>query len=130
MRVQTQVLQARKMSRLLEPDTHAWKAYFAQWLGRSPAWLLAHPDVRRRHLDAWGQCLAALFTQVPLAEVPERVVGYVRAFRELRPHRARSLADMPMQAVLLEPLFYNPRICTRAGALLGGASWQERACAA
>jgi hypothetical protein len=114
-RVQTQALQARNVSRLLEPDTHAWKAYFAQWLGRSPAWLLAHPHVPERALDVWGQGLAALFTAVSLGGLPKRVVGYIRAFRALQPHRARTLADMPWEAVMLEPLFYNLRISTVPG---------------
>ena len=35
--IQTQTLQARNVSRFLEPETHAWKAFFAQWLGRDPA---------------------------------------------------------------------------------------------
>ena len=105
-RLQTQALQARNMSRLLEPDTHAWKAYFAQWFGRSPAWLHAHPGVPGRALDAWGQGLAVLFTTVPLAGLPARVAGYVDAFRALQPHRARTLADMPWAAVMRSLFFF------------------------
>jgi hypothetical protein len=123
-RLQTQALQARNMSRLLEPDTHAWKAYFAQWFGRSPAWLHAHPGVPGRALDAWSQGLAALFTKVPLEGLPMRVVGYIRAFRALQPHRVRTLADMPWEAVMLEPLFYNPCISPpRSSSPLGGGTW-------
>ena len=52
--IQTQALQARNISRFLEPETHAWKDFFAQWLGRDPAWRHAHPAVALRELDRWG----------------------------------------------------------------------------
>ena len=89
--VQTQALQARNISRLLEPERHAWKDFFAQWLGRDPAWQHAHPAVALRDLDRWGLGLAALFFDVPLSarEVPTRVLAYIEA--ALRPHRACSV---------------------------------------
>ena len=57
--IQIDALQARNLSRLLEPEQHAWKALFAQWLDRSPAWRQAHPAVALRDLDRWGLGLAA-----------------------------------------------------------------------
>ena len=125
--VQTQALQARNISRLLEPERHAWKAFFAQWLGRDPAWQHAHPAVALRDLDRWGLGLAALFFDVPLSarEVPTRVLAYIQAFRALRPHRACSVSDTPHEALLQEPLFFNPRIRgPECGAPLSGIGWR------
>ena len=65
-----------------------------------------------RDIDRWGFGLAALFYDMPLAarDMPQRVAAYVQAFRDLRPHRACSVPDTPFQAMLQEPLFFNPRI--------------------
>ena len=120
-------LQARNISRLLEPERHAWKDFFAQWLGRDPTWQHAHPAVALRDLDRWGLGLAALFFDVPLRarEVPTRVLAYVQAFRALRPHRACSVSDTPREALLQEPLFFNPRIRgPECGAPLTGVGWR------
>ena len=125
--VQTQALQARNISRLLEPERHAWKDFFAQWLGRDPAWRYAHPAVALRDLDRCGLGLAALFFDVPLRarDMPMRVLAYIQAFRALRPHRACSVSDTPHKALLQEPLFFNPRIRgPECGALLSGVGWR------
>ena len=101
--------------------------FFAQWLGRDPAWQHAHPAVALRDLDRWGLGLAALFFDVPLSarEVPTRVLAYIQAFRALRPHRACSFSDTPHEALLQEPLFFNPRIRgPECGAPLSGISWR------
>ena len=107
--IQTQALQARNISRLLEPEAHAWKAFFAQWLARDPAWREAHPAVALRDLDRWGLGLAALVFDVPMCarDLPPRVLAYIQAFRALRPHRAYSVHDTPYEALLQEPLYFN-----------------------
>ena len=115
------------MSQLLEPEQHAWKAFFAQWLDRSPAWRQAHPAVALRGLDRWGLGLAALFFSVPISarDMPPRVLAYVTAFRALQPHRAYSVADTTPAALLREPLFFNPRICSaHSGVPLSGIGWR------
>ena len=125
--IQTQALQARNVARLLEPEWHAWKAYIVQWLGRDPAWLAAHPQVPPRAVDRWGLGLAAVFFDVPLdaSEVDPRVLAYVLSFRALGAHRAYSIEDTPFEAMLQEPLFFNPRIrCTESGRPLVGAGWR------
>ena len=125
--IQIQALQARNVSRLLKPKTHAWKAFFAQWLGRDPAWQHAHPAVALRELDRWGLGLAALFFAVPISarDMPMRVLAYLQAFRALRPHRACSVSDAPLEALLQEPLFFNPRIRgPECGAPLLGVGWR------
>ena len=125
--IQTQALQARNIARLLEPEWHAWKAYIVQWLGRDPAWLAAHPHVLPRAVDRWGLGLAAVFFDVPLdaSEVDPRVLAYVLSFRALGAHRAYSIEDTPFEAMLQEPLFFNPRIrCTESGRPLVGAGWR------
>ena len=125
--IQTQALQARNVSRFLEPEAHAWKAFFAQWLVRDPAWRHAHPAVALRALDRWGLGLAALFFDVPMSarDMPQRVLAYIQAFRALRPHRACSVPDTPFQAMLQEPLFFNPRIRgPECGAPLSGIGWR------
>ncbi|KAL3148224.1 hypothetical protein ABBQ38_013698 [Trebouxia sp. C0009 RCD-2024] len=43
-------------------------------------------------------------------QLPARLMGYVTAFRALQPHRLLPVSDMPAEAILNEPLFFNQQI--------------------
>ena len=59
-------------------------------------------------------------------DMPMRVLAYIQAFRALRPHRACSVSDTPREALLQEPLFFNPRIRgPECGAPLSGIGWRQ-----
>ena len=48
-------LQAKLVSRWLEPERLPWKAFFDQWFLRSPVWLREHPHIpARRRLQSWS----------------------------------------------------------------------------
>ena len=54
-----------------------------------------------------------------------RVLAYIQAFCALRPHRACSVSDAPLEALLQEPLFFDPRIRgPECGAPLSGFGWR------
>ena len=58
-------------------------------------------------------------------DMPPRVLACIKAFRALQPHRAYSVSDTPPEALLREPFFFNPRICSaQSGVPLSGIGWR------
>ena len=103
---QIQALQAKVVSRLLEPERLAWKVFQGHWL--------YHPPVGRRPRiqDRLAYGASILFSTVSTNSLglPDRVASYVAAFRALLPHRLKPAADMTATEVLNEPLFYNRQV--------------------
>ena len=119
-------LQAKLVARLLEPASLPWKLFFAQWLYRSPACLMAHPALAERPVDQLGYGLRLVFSTFALTSigVPKRQLGYLLAFQSLRPHRMPVTEEFPlsMADVAHEPLFYNSKVADGGEPLTGQAA--------
>ena len=90
---QIQALQAKVLSRLLEPERLAWKVFQLHHLCNAPQ----------------AQQLAA------------RQSGYVTAFRAWHPHRLLPLHGMSAEAVLNEPPFFNQHVSLPDSAASGSS---------
>ena len=55
-------LQAKIMSRLLEPERLVWKDFALLHFGRSQQWLSRHPHISRRTVDTLGYGVRVLFS--------------------------------------------------------------------
>ena len=97
---QGQALQAKVVSRLLEPERLPWKVFQLHQLSSAPC---TQPL-------AYG--LGILFSTLSTSslQLPARLSGYVSAFRALRPHRLLLPQDMQSEDVLNEQLFHNKQI--------------------
>ena len=131
-------LQAKVVARALEPERRAWKAFFVHWLHRPARWYDERPGPSSasapepRSLDLFGCGLHVLFTRLPLKgafRISARVLGYVRAWRALHPHRLTAPAAMARDDVLCEPLFYSRQVRGADGQHFGGAPWKAAAAA-
>ena len=114
---QVQALQAKVVSRLLEPERLAWKVFQLHHLGKAP---------QPRQL---GYGAGILFSTLPTAslQLPPRLLGYVTAFRALQPHRLLPINAMPVVDVLNEPLFLNRQVQVSVpGSAASGASSTQR----
>jgi len=97
---QIQALQAKVISRLLEPERLAWKVFQVYHLSQAS------------QVQPLGYGASILFStlstdQLPL---PARLSAYVAAFRALHPHRLQPVTAMLPSDVLNEPLFFNRQI--------------------
>ncbi len=97
---QVQALQAKVISRLLEPERLAWKVFQLYHLSRAS-------QVQPLAYGA-GILFSTLSTEC--LQLPARQAAYVTAFRALRPHRLQSINVMLPEDVLNEPLFFNRQI--------------------
>lgn len=95
---QVQALQAKVISRLLEPERLAWKVFQLYHLSRAS-------QVQPLAYGA-GILFSTLSTEC--LQLPACQAAYVTAFRALRPHRLQSINVMLPEDVLNEPL--NRRI--------------------
>lgn len=120
-------LQAKIVSRWLEPERLPWKAFFEQWFLRSPLWLTSHPHLPPRKHDVWqlGQFLP--FSDYPLSslEIPPRVRSYLLAYAEQKSHRLVPVQDLSLSDCLSERLFFNRQICDVHGKTLRGGLWRS-----
>ena len=109
--VSVTALQASIPIRFLQPAPHAWKSFFAFWLGQSEGPHVLGPRF--------------LFTSHVLAPqaAPLRVRNAITAFRSLCPHRAEG--PLSPSAVLLEPLFGNSAVLGTDGQPLRGTRWRS-----
>lgn len=115
-------LKAKYAVALLEPAHHPWKAFAAQWLGRSAAWLLSHGNVAPRAIDRWGLGTAALtssFRCAGILDLPRRVKDAFSAFQRLKAHRLGDPRQLSPRHVLREPLFFNRQILSPDGRPFG-----------
>ncbi|DBB05605.1 TPA: hypothetical protein ACH3X1_012548 [Trebouxia sp. C0004] len=106
---QIQALQAKVVSRLLEPERLAWKVFQLHHLSDAP---------RTRAL-AYGATILFSTISIGCLQLPARLTGYVLAFRALRPHRLLKINAMPAEDVLNEPIFYNRQAHTPTDKCLG-----------
>ena len=97
---QIQALQAKVVSRLMEPERLAWKVFQLHHLSNAP------------HTRALAYGATILFSTVSIGcmQLPARLKGYVTAFKALQPHRLHQVNDMPAEDILNEPLFFNQQI--------------------
>ncbi|KAL3135278.1 hypothetical protein ABBQ38_006250, partial [Trebouxia sp. C0009 RCD-2024] len=97
---QIQALQAKVVSRLLELERLAWKVYQLHHLSHAP----------QPSQVAYGATILFSTASTASLQLPARLLGYVTAFRALQPHRLLPVSDMPAEAILNEPLFFNQQI--------------------
>ena len=97
---QIQALQAKVVSRLLEPERLAWKVFQLYHLSQAS------------QVQPLGYGAGILFSTLSTErlQLPARQAAYVTAFRALQPHRLQSVSAMLPQEVLNEPLFFNRQI--------------------
>ena len=146
MPTQMQALQAKVVSRLLEPEQLAWKVFQNHHLGSGhhvslrllslhlcnecPSLPKKKKKKKNHHLGLAPQlqCLAygasILFSTVSTQSLhlPARLNGYVTAFRALRPHRLLPVSAMHAEDVLNEPLFFNRQITVTINASAGSTA--------
>jgi len=113
---QVQALQAKVISRLLEPERLAWKVFQLYHLSQAS------------QVQPLGYGASILFSTLSTdqLQLPARLSAYVAAFRALRPHRLQSVRAMLPQDVLNEPLFFNKQISQPAA----GSATTNSACPA
>jgi hypothetical protein len=112
-RAQLAALQAKIIARLLEPECLTWKAFFDFWLLRSSAWLEGQatpPPARQQHAWQLGRFLPFSAYDLTGMAVPSRVVQYITAFRQLRPHQLQPPQAFSYQEIMGQPLFHNRSI--------------------
>ena len=97
---QIQALQAKVVSRLLEPERLAWKVFQLHHLSSAP----------QAQQLAYGAAILFSTLSPGCLQLPARQPGYVTAFRALHPYRLLPLHGMPAEAVLNEPLFFNQQV--------------------
>jgi len=97
---QVQALQAKVISRLLEPERLAWKVFQLYHLSQAS------------QVQPLGYGASILFSTLSTdqLQLPARLSAYVAAFRALHPHRLQSVTAMLPPDVLNEPLFFNRQI--------------------
>ena len=97
---QIQALQAKVVSRLLEPEHLAWKVFQLHHLSKAP----------HIHALAYGATILFSIVSISRLQLPARLTGYVTAFKALQPHRLLKIDAMPADDVLNEPIFFNRQI--------------------
>ena len=93
---QVQALQAKVISRLLEPERLAWKVFQPYRLSQAS------------QVQPLGYGASILFStpSINQLQLPARLSAYVAAFGALRPHRLQSVHAMLPHDILNEPLFF------------------------
>ena len=109
---QIQALQAKVVSRLLEPERLAWKVFQLHHLSSAP------------HTRALAYGATILFSTVSISclQLPARLTWYVTAFKALQPHRLLKVDAMPAEDVLNEPIFFNRQISVPLGSSATGSA--------
>ena len=109
---QIQALQAKVVSRLLEPERLAWKVLQLHHLSNAP------------HTRALAYGATILFSTVSISclQLPARLTGYVTAFKALQPHRLLRVDAMPVEDVLNEPIFFNRQVTVPLGSSATGSA--------
>ena len=107
-----QALQAKVVSRLMEPERLAWKVFQLHHLSNAP------------HTRALAYGATILFSTVSIGcmQLPARLKGYVTAFKALQPHRLHQVNAMPAEDILNEPLFFNQQISVPLGSSATGSA--------
>ncbi|BDA40482.1 hypothetical protein COCOBI_01-1350 [Coccomyxa sp. Obi] len=85
LRAQILALQAKVVSRLLEPEQLAWKAFFDFWLYRSTAWQTAQeprPAAHHQHIRQLGRFLPFSAFDAQRMQAPLRMRQYVYAYQK------------------------------------------------
>ena len=106
-------LQAKIISRLLEPERLVWKDFAVLHFGRSQQWLSSHPHISRRTVDILGYGVRILFSTRMIQDLgisSGRVRAYARAFGRLQPHRLVHPSSLTLAQIVVEPLFHNLRV--------------------
>ena len=98
--IQIQALQAKVVSRLLEPERLAWKVFQLHHLAHAP---------QPRQL-AYGASILFSTASTASLQLPPRLLGYATAFKALQPHRLLPINAMPVEDILNEPLFFNRQV--------------------
>ena len=97
---QVQALQAKLVSRLLEPERLPWKVFQLHQLSSS----------QLASQLQYGAAVICSTVSISSLQLPGRLASYVTAFRALHPHRLQSPDAMPLEDILNEHLFYNKQV--------------------
>ena len=103
-------LQAKIISRLLQPERLVWKDFAILHFGRSQQWPSSHPHISRRTADVLGYGVIILFSTRRIQDLgisSGRVRAYARAFRRLQPHRLVHPSSLTLAQIVVEPLFQD-----------------------
>ena len=130
LRAKILALQAKVVSRLLEPEQLAWKAFFDFWLFRSTAWQAAQAPTRltAQHQHIWqlGRFLPFSAFHAQRMQAPLRVRQYVYAYQQLQPHRLSLPDSLGYHEVMSEPLFFNRQVRDAAGQPFALKGWARQ----
>ncbi|BDA47893.1 probable LINE-1 retrotransposable element ORF2 protein at N-terminal half [Coccomyxa sp. Obi] len=130
LRAQILALQAKVVSRLLEPEQLAWKAFFDFWLYRSTAWQAAQASARlaahHQHIWQLGRFLPFSAYDAQKMQAPLRVHQYVYAYQKLQPHRLSQPDSLGYHEVMSEPLFFNRQVRDPAGQPIALEAWARQ----
>ena len=109
---QIQALQAKVVSRLLEPERLAWKLFQLHHLSSAP------------HTRALAYGATILFSTVNISclQLPARLTVYVTAFKALQPHCLLKVDAMPAEDALNEPIFFNRQTSVPLGSSATGSA--------
>ena len=106
-------LQAKVVSRLLEPERLLWKAFLLSRLTRTPQWLAQHQGWGARAVDRLGYGARGIFSTRRLQDLgvnSPRVLSYLRSYRELQPHRLVGPQALTPRQIFREPIFHNTQV--------------------
>lgn len=106
-------LQAKVVSRLLEPERLLWKAFLLSRLTRTPQWLAQHQGGGARAVDRLGYGARGIFSTRRLQDLgvnSPRVLSYLRSYRELQPHRLVGPQALTRRQIFREPIFHNTQV--------------------
>ena len=130
LRAQILALQAKVVSRLLEPEQLAWKAFFDLWFYRSTAWQAAQAPARlaahHQHIWQLGRFLPFSAYDAQRTQAPLRVRLYVYAYQKLQPHRLSQPDSLGYHEVMSEPLFFNRQVRDSAGQPIALEAWARQ----
>ncbi|BDA51424.1 hypothetical protein COCOBI_18-3020 [Coccomyxa sp. Obi] len=124
-RAQILAVQAKVVSRLLEPEQLAWKAFFDFWLYRSTAWQTAQESRPAHHQHIWQleRFLPFSAFDAQRMQAPLRVRQYVYAYQKLQPHRLSQPDSLDYHEVISEPLFFNRQVRDATGQPIALGAW-------
>ncbi|BDA51426.1 probable LINE-1 retrotransposable element ORF2 protein [Coccomyxa sp. Obi] len=129
LRAQILALQAKVVSRLLEPEQLAWKAFFDFWLYRTTAWQTAQeprPAAHHQHIWQLGRFLPFSAFDAQRMQAPLRVRQYVYAYQKLQPHRLSQPDSLEYHEVMCEPLFFNRQVRDATGQPIALEAWARQ----
>ena len=112
-------LRAKVLALALNPARAPWKPLLVQWWHRDTTWY-DRIGGAPREVDMWEWGTTLPLSSFPVqdlrrASVPDRILSYITAFRDLQMHRQPALLEKDGLHVPREPLFYNRLVVDAQG---------------